>query len=163
VSTAAATIARAGAQFQPLRFAHWTRAAAVTFSARAYRAAGRGKALAAAEGVHVSTACRYQQGVVYSPLAKALRTLAEHPRTTAYPALVEALTLVNMTEIGPHTRAELLRRRAELIGQKFELDSLVMRAAYDGDEDMAEDAHASLAALHLELLAIVRTLKERGS
>jgi transcriptional regulator with XRE-family HTH domain len=132
----------------------------VAAAGNGYARAGRGKAVAKAHGLSVSRASRYRAGDAGSPLAHALLWLATSPLTTAYPALVEAQALVAQEQVKPMTAEQLVRRRAALMQEKFDLDRDVMLAAYDGDEEVAENAHAKLAALHMEALAITRQLRQ---
>jgi transcriptional regulator with XRE-family HTH domain len=134
--------------------------AIVNAAGTGYARAGRGKAIAKAHGLSVSRASRYRAGDAGSPLAHALLWLASSPLTTAYPALVEAQALVAQEQVKPMTAEQLTRRRAALMQEKFDLDRDVMLAAYDGDEEVAENAHAKLAALHMEALAITRQLRK---
>jgi hypothetical protein len=131
----------------------------ITYSGRGYRSAGTGKQVAAAHDLHRTRGTRYQIGDVSAPLTHALLALSECEFTTAYPALVQALALVFMAETDGQSDEALRARRAELVQEKFGLDAAAYAAIYDGDDAAAEDAHEKLAALHLELLAILRRLR----
>jgi hypothetical protein len=125
----------------------------------AYSRSGRGKAIATIYNVNVSTGTRYRQGVEYSPLAKALKTLAESPRTTAFPALVEAWITVTQAEIACVPTAALHARRAELECAEADLGRDIFHARMTGEGMRA--LRAKQADVVLELTAIETELDGR--
>lgn len=125
----------------------------------AYSRSGRGKAVAGLYGAHVSTGTRYRQGVPFSPLAKALKLLAESPRTTAFPALTEAWVTVTQAEIAGAPTAALHARRAELECAEADIARDIFHARMTGEG--MRDLRAKQADVVLELTAIETELDER--
>jgi hypothetical protein len=145
----------ASAQLQPARVAGY-----------AYSRSGRPKHISRAHGAaHRSTGTRYQQGVPYSPLARAVEALLGDEHISPWPALVEAHAVVIQKRIRDTPTPELLARRAELEQDEFGLLAEMGRLRYTGDS--MRQVRAKLADMNTELLAIeteldARKTKERG-
>jgi hypothetical protein len=145
--------------------AHWSSDAAIHHSAYAYqRAAGTGKAVAAANGgLHVSRGTAARRGDPYSLLARAFRPLAESEHTTAWSAISEARILVMRGELSDRTPAELRGRLLQIGYEHIRLSSELMRLIYEEGVTAARRAvHAELADLNEEAAAVCDEIAERA-
>jgi hypothetical protein len=125
-----------------------------------YARAGRGKHVARAHGVNVSTGTRYRQGVAYSPLAKALAVLAAADKTTAWPLLTEARILVARAELETLPTPALIQRRADLEYAEISLNAEVQHGRLAGGTMRGQRARQ--LDMVQELAAIEDVLLERG-
>jgi hypothetical protein len=149
---------------QVIRSAMWRDAITAFAGKAAKRSAPTDKAYARAMGVSQPTANRRRNGDPYSPEAFVLSTfdkLSGGDRTTAYPLLIQAWSVVNQREIKDAPSHRLALRRDVLELEQHDHIRDIAAAKQTGDEDALCDAHAAAAECHAELMAIVREQAER--
>jgi hypothetical protein len=131
------------------------------YAGRGYDRAGSGKQVSSAHGAkHRSTGTRYQQGAIYSPLAKALLLIANADKTTAWPLLTEARILVTRAELDTLPTPALIQRRAELEYAEISLNAEIQHGRLAGGTMRGQRARQ--LDLVQEIAAIEDVLLERG-